>query len=504
VTLSQDTEGGENTTFGTRQRVGLALGPIAFLVMIMNAPAGFDPLAWRTAIVAVVMAIFWVTEAIPIAVTALFPLAMLPVLGVSDIAAAASPYANEVIFLFMGGFILAKAMERWRLHQRIALWTISAVGTRPRQMVGGLMAATGLISMWVSNTATTVMMLPIGISIIHLVEKNRAIGGHASEKSNFSAAVMLGIAYAASIGGLGTLIGTPPNALFAGFIRESYGITISFAQYMMIGVPIVLVVLPLTWLMLTRVAFPIGTSELPDGRALIQRELAGLGSVSRGEWTVAVIFGLTTLLWVTRPLLAGVLPQLSDAGIAVSAAVLLFLVPIDFKRGVFALDWESAKGIPWDVLLLFGGGLSLAAAISKTGLAGNIGNALRVLDQLPLVVVILSLVAVVCLLSELASNTATAAAFLPVAAALALALNENPLLITLATALGASLGFMLPVATPPNAIVYGTGYVTVPQMTRAGLWLDVLCIIVASVAVFTVGAWALDIQLGVVPPWAVR
>jgi sodium-dependent dicarboxylate transporter 2/3/5 len=273
---------------------------------------------------------------------------------------------------------------------------------------------------------------------------------------------------------------------------------------MMIGVPIVLVVLPLTWLMLTRVAFPIGTSELPDGRALIQRELAGLGSVSRGEWTVAVIFGLTTLLWVTRPLLAGVLPQLSDAGIAVSAAVLLFLVPIDFKRGVFTLDWESAKGIPWDVLLLFGGGLSLAAAISKTGLAGNIGNALRVLDQLPLVVVILSLVAVVCLLSELASNTATAAAFLPVAAALALALNENPLLITLATALGASLGFMLPVATPPNAIVFGRGFVTVPQMTRAGLWLDVLCIIGASGAVFTVGAWALDFQLGVVPPWAVR
>jgi sodium-dependent dicarboxylate transporter 2/3/5 len=472
--------------------------------MLAARPAGFEPAAWHTAIVGVVMAILWITEAIPISVTALLPLALLPIFGVGDIEAAASPYANSVIFLFMGGFMLAKAMERWRLHQRVALWTMLAVGTRPRQMVAGIMAATGFISMWVSNTATTVMMLPIGISVIHLADQHESTHGSPEARRNFAASVMLGIAYAASIGGLGTIIGTPPNALFAGFIRETYGISIGFAQWMMIGVPLVLVGMPLTWLMLTRFAYPVGTADMPDGRSLVRRELAALGPISRGEWIVATVFTITTILWITRPFTEDVLPQLSDTGIAIAAAVALFLIPVDFRKGQFALDWSTAKEIPWEVLVLFGGGLSLAAAISRTGLARTIGESLQVLDGLPLIPVVLVLIATICLLSELASNTATAAAFLPVAAALALGLGENPLLTTTATVLGASLGFMLPVATPPNAIVYGTGRVTAAQMMRAGFMLDIIGILLATLAVFGLATWAFDIQFGVVPPWANR
>jgi sodium-dependent dicarboxylate transporter 2/3/5 len=495
-------------SFGTRQRIGLVVAPLLFLVMLLVQPPGIEQPAWRTGALAAVMAVLWISEAIPISVTALLPLVLLPVMDVSDIEAAAAPYANSVIFLFMGGFMLARAMERWRLHLRIALWTMQIVGTRPRQMVGGMMAATGLISMWVSNTACTMMMLPIGLSVIQLVERNSgadssSTGPGTAASRNFATAVLLGIAYAASIGGIGTLIGTPPNALFAGFIRETYGITIGFAQWMLVGVPIVIVALPVTWIMLTR-TFPLGAEDLPEGRELVRRELAALGPISRGEWIVAGVFASATILWITRPFLADALPQLSDAGIAVAAAVALFLIPAEPKTWTFTLDWDTAKNIPWDVLVLFGGGLSLAAAISRTGLANVIGQSFSALDALPLVVVILVLIACICLLSELASNTATAATFLPVAAGLALGVSENPLLITTATAIGASLGFMLPVATPPNAIVYGTGRLTVPQMTRAGLALDIIGIILATVAVFALATWAFDIQLGVVPPWAAR
>jgi sodium-dependent dicarboxylate transporter 2/3/5 len=367
-----------------------------------------------------------------------------------------------------------------------------------------MMLATGVISMWVSNTATTVMMLPIGLSLIELADRNGTFHESPAARANFAAAIMLGIAYAASIGGLGTLIGTPPNLLFAGFVRETYGFEIGFAQWMMVGVPLVAVALPLTWLLITRVTCPVGTSEMPEGGALIRSELAAMGKVTKGEWIVAVVFAITTLLWVSRPLFESALPQLSDAGIVVAAAVALFVIPVDFRRGVFALDWPSARQIPWDVLLLFGGGLSLAAAISRTGLATKIGELLRVLDQFPIVVVVVILVATICLLSELASNTATAAAFLPVAAALALGLGENPLLTATATVLGASLGFMLPVATPPNAIVYGTGRVTVARMTRTGFLLDLIGIVLATIAVFVLALWAFDIQLGVVPDWARR
>jgi sodium-dependent dicarboxylate transporter 2/3/5 len=467
-----------------RRRAGLPLGPAALLaVLLLPPPAGMEPAAWRTAGVGILMAVWWMSEAVPIPATALVPLALFPLLGVAGADEAAAPYANPVIFLFLGGFLLAQAMQKWGLHRRIALEVIRAVGTRPARLVAGFMAAAALLSMWVSNTATAVMMLPIGISVVELVGRS---GRGGRDEANFATALMLGIAYACSIGGLGTLIGTPPNALLAGFMREAYGVEIGFGRWMLLGVPLVLVGLPLTWALLVKWAHPFRIPELPGGAEAIRGQLRALGPPSRGEVAVAAVFFLAAGAWIVRPLLERVLPGLSDAGIAVAAALLLFSLPVHPGRGEFALDWEWAKRIPWEVLLLFGGGLSLAGAIARSGLAEWIGASLSALEALPTVAIIAVVAAVVIFLTELTSNTATAAAFLPVVASLAGGIGEDPLLFAVPAALAASCAFMLPVATPPNAIVYGSGSVTVPQMARAGLWLNV-----AFVVLVTLWGWLL-------------
>ncbi|MDP9348673.1 MAG: DASS family sodium-coupled anion symporter [Gemmatimonadota bacterium] len=488
---------------GRRARLGLLLGPLLFAaLLLLPVPAGLSPAGWRALAAGALMAVWWVTEAIPIPATALLPLALFPLLGVADIDAAAAPYANPIIFLFMGGFLLALAMQRWNLHRRIALSIVRMLGTRPASLVGGFMLATAFLSMWVSNTATAVMMLPIGISVVELVRRRDP--GVDAEERNFAAALMLGIAYAASIGGFATLIGTPPNALLAGFMRETYGYQVGFAQWMGVGVPLMLLVLPLTWLLLVRLVFPIRAPEIPGGRELIERELRALGPLSRPEVAVAAVFTAAALLWIFSPLLEGMLPEdtLSDAGIGIAAALLLFLIPADRKAGTFVLDWEWAGRLPWDVLLLFGGGLSLADALTETGVAKWIGGSLGGLGALPTPLLILVVAATIIALSELASNTATAAAFLPVAGALALGIGESPLLLVVPAALAASCGFMLPVATPPNAIAYGTGQVTVAQMARAGAWLDLLCIVCILAVSYTAMLWAFGVQAGVVPAWA--
>lgn len=487
-------------TLTRRARLGLVLGPALFALMLaLPAPDGLSAAGWRVAATGVLMAVWWVTEPIPVPATALIPLALFPLLGVSAFQAAASPYANELIFLFMGGFMLAQAMQRCGLHRRIALGVLGAVGTRPAALVGGFMAATAFLSMWVSNTATTVMMLPIGLSVVQLVE-NRGEEG----RSDLAGALMLGIAYAASIGGFATLIGTPPNALLAGFVRETYGVHVSFAQWMMVGVPVMLVLLPFTWLLLTRLVYRVDEPEIPGGRELIEAEVKSLGPVSRPERVVAVVFGLAALAWIFRPLLEGAVPEaeLSDAGIAIMAALVLFLFPVDLAKAEFVLDWRWAGRLPWDVLLLFGGGLSLADALTKTGVAKWIGAGLSGLGALPTPLLVLLVCATIVFLSEVASNTATAAAFLPVVGSLALGVGENPLLFVVPAALAASCGFMLPVATPPNAIAYATGHVSVPRMARAGLLLDLAGIAVILVVAYTFVLWAFGVQPGVAPPWA--
>jgi solute carrier family 13 (sodium-dependent dicarboxylate transporter), member 2/3/5 len=469
-------EGGDGSPPGTprgpRPRWGLVAGPIVSLALLaLGTPDGMDPRAARVAAVGILMAIWWVTEAVPIPVTSLIPLAAFPLLGVQSMEEVSAPYTDPVIFLFMGGFMLALAMQRWELHRRIALRIVAATGVEPRNLIGGFMAATAFISMWVSNTATAVMMLPIGLSVVQLLH-----GEFRTGESHFQPALLLGIAYAASIGGFATLVGTPPNALLAGFIRQTYGIEIHFLDWFIVGIPMILIVLPLCWLLLTRVLHPIRLREVPGGHAVIVAELAKMGRLSRPEACVAIVFVLTAIAWILRPILAGLVPGggLTDAGIAITASLVLFLIPAG--GGERVMNWDWGKRVPWEVLILFGGGLSLAAAIADTGLAEWIGLHIEGLGTLPTPVLLVVVTAVTILMSELASNTATAAAFLPVVGTLAVGAAQDPLLLAIPAALAASCGFILPVATPPNAIAYGSGYVTVPQMARAGFWLDLICI----------------------------
>jgi sodium-dependent dicarboxylate transporter 2/3/5 len=443
--------------------------------------------AWRTAAVGALMATWWITEAIPIPATALLPIVLFPLLGVATVAETTAPYANPVIYLFLGGFLIAMALESCGLHKRMALAILRVVGARPANLILGFMLATGFISMWVSNTATVVMMLPMATSVIALArggygESDGAAGGPQSRA--FSLALLLGIAYAASIGGLGTLIGTPPNALLAGFMAETYGVRIGFAEWMLLGVPIVIVGLPFAWLLLTRWLHPVGSEPIAGGAAMVSDESRALGKITRAEWVVGTITALTAAAWVTRPILEQWVPSITDTGIAIAGALLMFIVPLAWSPPRVALTWVQAERLPWSVLILFGGGLSLAAAIQRTGLAGWIGTELGALAGWPLFAVILAVTTVVIFLTELTSNTATAAAFLPVVASLAVGIGADPLMLAVPTALAASCAFMLPVATPPNAIVYGTGAVSVPQMARAGLWLNVFFMLLLPLVVY--------------------
>ncbi|MFO7912003.1 MAG: DASS family sodium-coupled anion symporter [Desulfotignum sp.] len=466
--------------YGMRQRVGLFLGPVVFLIMLLlPAPDGLAFEAWAVAGVVVFMAIWWVTEAIPIPVTALLPIILFPILEVGSVAEATGPFANPLIYLFMGGFIIALAMERTHLHRRMALNVINLVGVHPTSIIIGFMVAAAFLSMWVSNTATAMMLLPIALSIISLVESDTAVKTGDFE-DNFSLTILLCLAYACNIGGIGTLIGTPPNALMAAYMLDNYDVEIGFAQWMMVGIPIVLVSLPVVFFVLTKVVFPVKTKEIPGGADMIRMELEKAGSMSRAEVMVAVVFGMTAILWVIRPLLETYIPNISDTGIAIFAAVMMFLLPVDFKKGKFVLSWEDTKKLPWKVLILFGGGLSLAAGITHTGLAKWIGTSLGGLDWLPVIVLVMSSVLVVIFLTEITSNTATGAAFLPILASVAVAMGRDPLLLVIPATVGASCAFMLPVATPPNAIVYGSGLISISQMARAGFIFNILMVFIIT------------------------
>ena len=454
------------------KHVGLVTGPLLCAVMLLAEPSdGMTTLAWRTAAVGVLMAVWWITEAIPVAATALLPVVLFPPLGVASVAATTAPYANPVIYLFLGGFLIAMALESCGLHRRMAMAVLGVVGPRPVNLILGFMAATAFISMWVSNSATVVMMLPMAASVIAL-ERGGAAIGRDTKRPAFAVPLLLGIAYAGNIGGLGTLIGTPPNALLAGFMAESYGVTIGFLEWMLLGVPIVMISVPFAWLVLAKWLYPVSADPIAGGAAVLREERQALGPISAAEWTVGTITALTATGWVTRPFIERWIPAVSDTGIALAGAVLLFAVPLTWRPLRVALTWADAERLPWSVLILFGGGLSLAAAIQDTGLAGWIGEALGALAGWPVFVVILVVTTVVIFLTELASNTATAAAFLPVVASLAVGIGVEPLLLALPTALAASCAFMMPVATPPNAIVYGTGDLTIPQMARAGVWIN--------------------------------
>ncbi len=479
------------------KRAGLIGGILVFVILLfLPVPEGLSDAAWKTAAVTILMGIWWITEAIPISATALLPIVLFPVLGVFSIGDATGPYANPLIFLFMGGFVIALAMEKWNLHKRIAISIVNYVGIKPSSIIIGFIIASAFLSMWVSNTATAIMMLPIAMSILELLDKNDK-----SAKINFEIVLVLTIAYACNIGGMGTLIGTPPNALLAGFVLENYNIEISFLDWMMVGVPIMLVSLPLMYFILTKFVYPIKIKELPGGKELIQSQMEKLGNISNQEKKVAVVFVSAALLWMFRPLLSSVIPGLSDAGIAIGAAVAFFMIPANSEENRFLLKWSDTKRLPWGVLILFGGGLSMASAISSTGLATWIGSGIGSLNTWPIILIILIVIALIVFLTEMTSNTASTAAFLPILASVAIGLGENPFLLAIPTVLGASCAFMLPVATPPNAIVYGSGKISIPEMSKAGLWLNLMFILLLTLASLTLVSWVFGIEIGVLPEW---
>lgn len=454
-----------------------------------------------TAATTVLMATWWMTEAIPLAATALLPIAIFPITQVASFSEVGSPYASATIFLFMGGFLLALGLQRWDLHRRLALAVLLLVGTSPRRLILGFMIATGFLSMWVSNTATAVVMLPIGTSVLALTAET--VGGWRNQKK-FSTALMLSIAYSASIGSLGTLIGTPPNALLAGYMEESHGVVIGFGQWMMVGVPIAVVFMLLAWLVLTTVFKP-EMKEIPGGRELIREERAKLGSWTYPQVAVGVIFVAAALSWVFVPLILDWIGAgdfvYNDAIIGITAGLLMFTIPANFQDGTKLLNWKTANELPWDVLLLFGGGLSLSAMFSNSGLSLWIGEISKGLGGLPTVLLILAVGGLILFLTEFTSNTATAATFLPIMGGVAVGIGlteggeHNVLLLTIPVALAATCAFMLPVATPPNAIAFGSGYVKIGDMIKGGIWLNLIGLVLITIAVYFVAIPVFDIAI---------
>lgn len=475
----------------TLRTAALLSGPmLAGIIWVLPPPDGLDKPALAASAVAVWMVIWWMTEAVPLAVTALLPVVLFPAFGVASAGDTSAAYANPLIFLFLGGFLMAQAIQRCGLSRRIAMWILGLAGEHPAGVVAAIMTATAFLSMWVSNTATAMMMLPIGQSIVHCVmieedDTNR------KQVTGFCTALMLGIAYGATIGGMGTLIGTPPNALFAGFVAENYGIEIDFSRWMLIGVPAVMVLLPISWLVLTRVAFVVPSQLAGLSAISASRSLDPSARMSGDEKRVGLLVLLAAVAWITRPLIDALLPLLTitDAGIAIAIAIVLFILPSTSQPDRSLLSWNDAQQIRWDVLILFGGGLALADAIASTGLAAWLGSGLSWLSALPWVLLILLIVAVIVFLGELASNTAMAAVFLPIVGAAGIELGLSPIGLSVSVALAASLGFMLPVATPPNAIVYGSGAVKMADMLHAGILLDVLGTLLVAFLAASLGQW---------------
>ncbi len=495
--------GGE---YGVRQQVGFVLGPLLFALLFLSpTPEGLTPEGQAVAAVTAWVAVWWMSEAIPIPATSLLPVVLFPATGALPAAETTPSYADPLIFLFMGGFFLAMAMQRWGLHRRIALRTITTVGTQPSRLILGFMVATAFLSMWVSNTATVMMMVPIALAVIYqtadLVE-DAGLDVDTSERNfSFGIALMLCIAYGASVGGVATLIGTPPNILFAGQAGELFGETISFAEWMFYGVPISLVGLATVYGYVTRVSVVPKFDRLPVAEDTIDSELDALGTMSTQERLVLVVFVGMAAAWIGASLVdqAGLLPVPEDADtiVAIGGALVLFTVPTTTEDGdhTFLLNWSSAVEIPWGVILLFGGGLAIAAGFGETGLAAWIGEQLTLLEGIPMIGLLLTVVAMTVFLTEVTSNTATTAMLMPILAGVAVGIGVHPYGLMIAAATAASFAFMLPVATPPNAIVFGSGYITIPQMAKVGVGLNVIGIILITLV--AIGwlplAWGIDV-----------
>jgi len=473
-------ESGNSPSYSLGQKIGLVLGPALFVVMyLFFKPAGLSPEGAAALAATAWIAVWWVTEALPIAVTSLLPMVLFPALGLGKMKAILAPYADPTIYLFLGGFVIAVAIERWNLHRRIALSIINVVGTSPRRLVLGFMLATGSISIFISNSATAMMMLPIGLAVISQIMELQGIKADDGEvhRTNFAALIMLAIAYAASIGGVGSIIGSPPNAVFVGVLKDSLGIQITFLDYMLVGIPIFIVFTFIAWWIMLKV-MPPEFQEIPGSREFVRRELEAMGPMTQQEWRVLGVFGLTALLWIIYPFfLEGVVPGIEDAMVAIFGAMLLFLIPSGRKHGEFLLDESAFRRIPWGVLLLFGAGFSVAGVFQSTGVAAWLAEFLTALKGVHYFVIILAVAALLVFTTEITSNTAIATIFMPIMASLAAALNISPAGLMMVAALGSTLAFMMPVGTPPNAIAFSTGYVTMKQMIKVGFFLNLASII---------------------------
>ena len=462
----------------TNRQLGLFVGPLLFILVLVATAYSSLPMPARVvAATAVLMTSWWLTEAIPIPATALLPLALFPVFHVSSMQNVATSYANHLIFLFLGGFLVAASIQRWNLHKRIALNLIVRIGSSPARIILGFMLASAFLSMWVSNTATAMLMLPIGMALIQQIN-------NLSEATPFGSALMLGIAYACSIGGVATLVGTPPNAIFAGIAEEELKITIGFFEWFRFAFPMALAFLIICWYYLVHIRFKLNKMVIQSDKQILLDELNHLGKVSSNEKRVLLVFLFTALAWVLNGILhIEILKDVKDSTIAIVAACALFIIPAhgENKR---LLDWETARNIPWDILILFGGGFALAAACSHSGLMDWLADQLTILKSVNELVLIIAVTTMVIFLTEITSNTATATIFIPLMLALATAVNLKPFLLMLPVAIAASYAFMLPVATPPNAIVFSSRQLDIMTMAKTGFALNLIAILIIVVTIW--------------------
>lgn len=496
-TQHADDETAITSSYSRAQSIGLVLGPLLFaLTILFFSPEGLSFEARAVLATTLWVAVWWITEAIPIPATSLLPIFLLPVTGALDSGTVTSAYGDDIIFLFLGGFFIATAMEKWNLHKRIALAIIAFVGTSTQRILLGFMIATAFLSMWVSNTASVMMMVPMALAITAQVASSLKGKPEARDIPVFEKALIFGVGYAGTIGGLGTLIGTPPNIILAAQARQLFDVDITFASWMMIGVPVVILLLGIAWIYLGRIVFRMSIKGLPGGKAVIQQERHALGRLSFEEKAVAAIFSFAAFMWITRGFIWNdLLPQITDGMIAVLAAVLLFVIPTSAGKPSRVLDWKDSVNIPWGILLLFGGGLAIAAGFRGTGLSEWMGTQLTVLDGFHLLVIITSATLLILFLTEITSNTATATMILPVVAALAMALDIHPFALMIPCAMAANCAFMLPVGTPPNAIIFATNKLTILEMVKTGAAMNIIASLLIVLAVYFLVPviWGLDL-----------
>ena len=458
---------------------GLFAGPLCFLVMLLVPnPLPLDAQAWKVIAAASWMIIWWVTEAVPIFATALIPMTLMPLLGIFSIAESTSPYANPIIFLFMGGFLIALAMEKWDLHKRIALTLITMTGTKANGIVLGFMMATFVLSMWISNTATTVMMLPIAMSVVSLLIHELGLNKEDKRFQRFALSLLLGIAYSANIGGASTIIGTPPNVVMVGYMKEFYDYELAFSSWLLIGLPVCGLILALTYFMLVHWFYPNNLGRLEGSDEIIRRELKNMGPISKPEKRVLAIFTATALGWILLQPINKLLgaPVLNNTIVGMAGGTLMFFFPLDLKKGKFLLDWKYTEKLPYGILLLFGGGLCLAKAMEVTGIIEFVGNYISEKGPYPFWVLVLLLTAVMLYMTEIMSNVALVTIFLPVVIGIAQGLNIPGMMLVAPVTIAASCAFMMPISTPPNAIVFASGHIRIKDMVRAGFWLNLISI----------------------------